>query len=908
MYLLKSAEQNLVVDTLPNKLKLAVIRSDNINAPIISISVAVGYYHETNHCYGFSHLLEHMIFHRSKNSDSSEALEKHVSKHSGYINAWTQACHTNFHLSCANEGFAEAVDMLIDKITHPSFAPADIKTEIAAIDEEYRLKLEDPIRGLLSVKKAIANPSHPFHRFSVGNQECFVQISAEEMQQQLHQHHQQYFHSGNIAVCIKLPKVGNYDDVLLRIKDSLGETISAKESNYELALPSLYLPEMTHKWVNLRLQHSHCQLVMCWLIEKTQDNLDNKALSMVRQLLESKHKNGLFDTLSKQGLVRALALTGGIEQPNFEEVQLHLTLAPAGLENKDMVLSIIAGYLAFLAQSQLANWRFSELEKQNRLLEQYAHKKDPVETCISVAQSLHGQRPEFEQASVSYHQAKTRILAIIKSMQARPHHVYYIDENAACDKQSDFYAVPYSVKDFGTVKEHDAARFMLAPQNSYLPSQLVLVTPETPLGSIEVIDKHGVLLKFAQLISKDQPNGDCFISINSPAMCDTLAHSMSKKVWVEGFTVYLQKRFYQADDAGISFRVYGHQHGLTIHTTGFSEKQLLLAIEIVNCMIAFHLNEDEFNQVKQAIIKRLSTRLLQKPINQMFANLNTLIQGDTYSIAQQVQAVERLNFTELNAHQKDFFKQNCVEALLVGNWRLHAAQKMHQQLQSRLTAKALWKKPAILATAIPKPCLPSLPVIQANDTAIVLYQQVRQIEEGVLYIKERATAICLILEHILGPHVFLRLRNDKQLAYMVGVGYKPINSQPGLAIYLQSSKSSADTIYNAMIEAISELLDDWLATEKELEHIKLRVAQQCEPLNKDVSNVARRLWANFEHHDPFFHYKILQQTLMQISSEEIKNWLEKLTSANEGQVLLTNDINAPMLNSFKPFSHRPTVD
>lgn len=932
MYLLKHTEHKLDVVTLPNCMKLAIIRCDQITAPILSISVATGYYNETNQCYGFAHLLEHMIFHRSKHFDSSEALEKHISQFSGYINGWTHACHTNFHLSCATEGFLDALSMLVDKIAHPSLCIADIKTEITAIDEEYRLKLDDPVRGLFSVKKALANPDHPFHRFSVGNKDTFEQVTLNDLQAQLRQHHRDYFHSANITATLMIPAnnaINAYEfsagknvsvntpivtatekaltHIIEGTKALLGTNIAHGLKPKAKDLPSLYLPEMTHKWVNVHLRHSHTQLILCWLVNKSSGQLDSSALGMLKQLIESKHKQGLYDTLNEQRLVRSVSFTGGIEQSGVEELQLHITLSTKGKTHRSLVLGQIQSYLVFLSQSQLANWRFEEREKQSALLHQYAKRYDPVDACIQAAQSLHNDAADEQQGPYSFHQAKARISHILALMTETPHHAYFISDNEGLYQTTDFYHVPYSVEDFPSVINEHKSTFALAPQNPYLPSQLFLVTPEMPTGNIETINRHGVLLKFAQVLIDKQPKGDCYISLNSLAMCDSLSHSMSKKVWVEGFTEYIQKRFYQADEAGISFRVYGHQHGVAIHTTGFSEKQLLLAIEIVNCMVDFSLTKDEFEHIRSAIIKRLSTRLLQKPINQLFANLNTLVQGESFSIAQQIEAVEALSFKQLNEHQTQFFDHNCVEALLVGNWRRYGAQKMHQQLQSRLTAKAVWTKPNITAHIIEQACMPALQNVRAEDTALVLYQQFISTDDASPLSTEEATALCLMLEHILGPHVFLRLRNDKQLAYLVGVGYKPINAQPGLAIYLQSSKAPAAEIYQAICDVIKELLDDWERINSDLAHIKVQVAKQCEPLNQDVSMIARRLWANYEHENAFFYNQGLQDAVAQVSSEDIQFWLGKLGQANTGQVLLTNDSEAPKQESLCKFAYRPAI-
>jgi secreted Zn-dependent insulinase-like peptidase len=925
VYLPKSAEQNLVVETLPNGLKLGIIRSAATITPIISISVAAGHYHETYQSYGFSHLLEHMIFHRSKNFNSSELLEKHMNTHGGYINGWTHACHTNFHLSCHSEGFVQAVAMLWDKIVNPSFDQEDIKTEIAAIDEEYHLKHSDPVRGLFSVKKAIANPKHPFSRFTVGNQETLNEIPIEELQEQLLNHHNTYFHSGNVSVCIKIPidaehacendKAQSFTNLIEQVKAILSCSIKQKAPNHRLTLAPLYEPNMSNTWVNVRVAHSHSQLVFCWLIKKQESALDVSALKMLRQLMESKHKQGLYDVLTYKKWASALSFTGGIEHSDHEELQLHVTLSALGKKHCEDVLALVKGYIAFLSRSQLANWRFSELEQQLSLLDQYGYKKDPIETAIECAQNLHNTSAENSSAALSLHQVKVRIADVISQMYKEIHHLIYIDEDSEVDKLTDFYNIPYSIKTVNKVDADTQQNFMLAPQNTYIPAQLLLVSPELKSDELKIIEKHGVLLKFAQIFKQEQPCGDCYISINSVAMCDTLSHIMSKKVWVEGLEKYLQRRFYQAHDAGISFRMYGHQHGLTLHTTGFSEKQLLLCIEIINCMITFRLNQDEFELGKQAIIKRLSNRLLQKPINQMFASLNTLVQGDTYSITQQVEEVKRLEFNALNAHQSQFFEKVFVEALMAGNWRLHAAQKMHQQLQSRLTSKGIWKKPPIYAKSIDEPCLPSLQNTLPGDasgnlnrqTALVLYQQIRYLVPSFVYVTEHATSISLILEHLLGPYMFLRLRNEKQMAYLVGVGYKPINMQAGIAIYLQSSKANAGQAYEAIQAVIGELLENWEQTKQEIKEAKTRVFEQCQPTDRDITSVARRLWGNFEFTEPFYQYKRLQSAIEYIDDDEIKLWLIKLSKANDGQILLSNDADALVRDELRKFTHHPHV-
>jgi len=900
VYLPKSTEPNLVVDVLSNQLKLAITRTESTSQPILSISVGVGHYHETNQCYGFSHLLEHMIFNRSKHFSDPDKLEHWVSQHGGYINGWTHSNHTNFHLSCSSTGFIRAVRILCDKVANPSFALEDINNEISAVDEEYHLKKSDPVRRLFSVKKAIVNPDHPFHRFTVGNANTFNENSAETLQAQLRQHHQKYFHSGNITACLSLPKEGDFDELITNVKRLLSGTIAQGNERAQLPVIPLYTDKFNEKWVDVEASHNHKQLILCWQIKKSTESVDTSALLMLRKLIESKHKGGLFEALASQNWLQSLNLTGGIEQQAYEEIQLHLSLSDEGADAKSDVINMVVEYMATLKQSQIASWRFQEQERQQHLLNHYASREDAVETCIQNAQMLHSQGNKAE-PRLSINQVKHRLTTIISQLIWPAHHVLFIHDDVPPQQSSSFYDVDYAINDIQITTNPLRRNFILAPQNPYLPSQLLKVSPELLPDQLEIAERHGVLLKFLQRCDDGQACGDCFISINSPDMSDSITQTMSKKLWIEGLSGFLKREFYNAEEAGISFRIYGHQHGLTLHTTGFSERQLLLCIEIINCVMKYSLSEGEFEHAKRACLKRINNGLLQKPINQLFASLNTLVQQETYDITQQLNAINELTFEQAKNIQSQFFNCVCVEALVVGNWRLYAVQRLHQQLQTRLTSRRVWEKPEITAKHFEQASMPQLNLMQSDDTALVYYQQITKLSNDFLYTREHATAVCLVLEHILSPHIFVALRKQKKLAYLVGVGFKPINMQAGLAIYLQSNRGDAKEIYLAIIEVIEGLLLNWEDTLEEIQQSKQEVAKQCEPFDRDIAALARRLWANFDRNDPLYNFVTQQKAVTNVEDDEIKKWLIRLMTPYEGQLLLTNDTNAHIDRTFDRF-------
>ena len=138
---------------------------------------------------------------------------------------------------------------------------------------------------------------------------------------------------------------------------------------------------------------------------------------------------------------------------------------------------------------------------------------------------------------------------------------------------------------------------------------------------------------------------------------------------------------------------------------------------------------------------------------------------------------------------------------------------------------------------------------------------------------ENAVAIAIVTSHILSPLFFQQMRTEKQYGYLVGVGYVPINSYPGIAFYIQSPHCDAFTLAKAMDEFISDsisFIDD--IADEQWQHLQQGLASQLQEKDHNLRIKSQRFWAAICNKDEVFKQKenllnaVLSLTLAQVKT------------------------------------------
>jgi predicted Zn-dependent peptidase len=117
-----------------NKLKINYIYN-NKDITSFSIGFEAGALCEKGFPLGIAHVLEHMLFKRTKNRDEDE-ISFDIDKYFGFSNAMTNYPYAIYYGSLLIDNLENCLDVYSDIIKHPVFLEGELKEEIKIIKEE----------------------------------------------------------------------------------------------------------------------------------------------------------------------------------------------------------------------------------------------------------------------------------------------------------------------------------------------------------------------------------------------------------------------------------------------------------------------------------------------------------------------------------------------------------------------------------------------------------------------------------------------------------------------------------------------------------------------------------------------------------------------------------------------------
>lgn len=899
----------------------------------LSLSINKGHFDAVDYPDGFAHLYEHMLFTSSTNYKNSNALDQHLFEFHGQVNAWTQDNATNFQLNCETSGFLKACAIFFDKLSMPLFLEAEIEKELKAIDAEFNAQKDNPLRQLLSVQKATCNPSHPFAKFSSGNKSSLLLSSVSELRKMLCSYHQQIISTNNMFLCIGL--VGSKAENT-QLKNQALALIEQTFLAYELACktkritpkntptPPLYLPTQLTRLIKVRHDSPQDQMQLCFNIKDSRgaqkQTYKDASYIMLCHLFESKHTGGLFENLSKVNFATDIqSYYKQIDASNVE-ICISIQLTDEGTKQLLSVYALSQAYVDCVKQAGVAPWRLREKQQQYIQSVELHGKAGLLEQCIDSSQSMAGLR--FDDASIknAFTQKMTEqhvkyTLVQCEHSQSR---LFFISNKVKSNKTTPQYETPFediALEKPETITLENSLQqlmsFSLPRQNPYMSNHHLMNAQSISPSNVVELASPNICFKFYQHTLFAKPKGECFISISDPNMHASAEKIAIKRVWLACLNEYLHSRFFDVELASIHFRVYSHQRGISIHTSGFSERQLLLCIELINTLRNFKASTKTIVKHIAEQKKELAAKPKLRALNYLFSQLNNYYQAKPDLQNDIVAAAQAITVNKVLALQNQYFKQNSIESLLLGNWQLTSAKRFFKQVQTRFPIKEESTQESTIDNKLashekinPKLSHPQFYIKsgehfhfkRANKKqncvvwhyipalAIELNKDKTKHDNFALRLSARA----FVLEKLLAYSIFEIIREKHKMAYKLGAGYKPIGNYPGIALYVESPSHYPEKIHGAMKEVLQHsqmLLDTQQAL---LENIKAELKRQITPNERDISQTANRVWLHFEDKNPINAFKALIAEIEDLNEKVIHTVLQQILSTSLAQVVFTS--------------------
>jgi len=874
--------------TLSNGLRVLLVHNEQTNKSAAALAVNVGHFSDPIDREGLAHFLEHMLFLGTKSYPDGSEYQKFISQHGGSNNAWTATEHTCFFFDIHHQYFTHALDRFSQFFINPLLSKEFVEKERENVDAEFKLKLKDDIRRLYDVHKETINQQHPFSKFSVGSIDTLADRKESDLTTEIRDFFNQHYRANIMTLVLEGPQTL---DELSELAIAKFADIKAATSVHPIIDTPLYFPEHQQIKINVKPVKNDRQLIVSFAMPCIDSYYRNKPESILTYLLGHEGEGSILSYLKKQSWALSLTAGSGVNGSNFKDFNLSISLTELGQQHINEIISCIFSYINLMKSAPINDFYYLEKQAIANLSFDFQEKLKPLDSVCQIVINMQHYSPEnyIYGDYIMNGMQQQEISLLLGYLSAYNMRIIHISAQNEFDMNSFWYQVPFSIENISSSQiknwEDEAltSYFSLPLKNPYIVKEPQIHACEQDVSQqknhpelIENID--GLSVWYKQDNTFKVPKGYIYIGLDAPLTIKDSKHIAMTRLFVDLYSDAVIEQHYDAELAGIHYHLFSHQGGMTLQISGVSTKQNRLLEQLLTSLVSESFIEEKFDLFKKQLINHWNNAQTSKSISQLFSILSSTMQPKNPTSHELADTLKNTTFKEFIAFRKQLFDEITIDALMHGNWLMKDAVQFSHLLKSafnhHFSNKYAVKVPVLDIEGQGDIHLP-LELPDHDHAAVVYYPFVE---------KDLTTiAITMITSQILSPLFFQEMRTEKQFGYLVGVGFIPINRYPGIAFYIQSPHTDADTLVteiNGFINSAQENLallsnDDW-------QNIQQGLASQLQEKDTSLRIKSQRFWASICNKETSFNEK--QQLINVILSLTIDDISQFFT-----QQLMVND-------------------
>lgn len=182
--------------TLSNGLRILVEEVPSSRSVAVGIWIKVGSRDDPRSRAGLAHFIEHFLFKGTRTRDAAQ-ISREIDAIGGHINGVTGRESTLYYADVPADGLPVALEVLIDLVQHPAFAPKELDRERGVVLEEIRGRDDDPEQVAFDLFAAgLWEKAHPLTGPVLGVRETIERVLREE----IIEHHRRYYQPENMTL------------------------------------------------------------------------------------------------------------------------------------------------------------------------------------------------------------------------------------------------------------------------------------------------------------------------------------------------------------------------------------------------------------------------------------------------------------------------------------------------------------------------------------------------------------------------------------------------------------------------------------------------------------------------------------------------------------------------------------
>ncbi|KAH8696868.1 insulin-degrading enzyme [Phaeosphaeriaceae sp. PMI808] len=801
--------------TLNNKLEVLLIHDINTEKAGAALDVNVGSFSDPDDTPGIAHAVEHLLSMGTKKYPNENDYEAFLAQQDGYSNAFTCPTSTNYYFELSYPALARSADERIPALMEaldrfgqffisPLFLMDAITREVMAVDSEYKKNMQDDNWRLHHVKKALANPGHPYHRFAAGNRKT---LHDDPIARGVSVQHKikEFFLSYYSANRMKLVVLGRENlNTLQEWAESIFSEIPNKDlppnrwdmplyNEDQLLTQAFVKPVLEKRSLELQFMHRDEELLY-----------ESHPSWYMAYLLGHKGPGSIF------ALVRANGWAYDIEAGGYTPCQgsglftVTVELTKSGVVRYKEIVKIIFQYVAMVRRRPPQEWLVDEIMQICKAKFRFEQDGSLTSTVSSLASVM--QRPYNRSKLLS----GPRVIQRFDRDLIRQSNSYIGPDNfrliivspdfpGGWDKEELWSGAEFKVAKMSRGFLDDLRESFGSKEKS---GQFRLPYPSAFISTRFDVDKREVkspatvpkLIKHNKNVrtwwKKDDqfwvPRGHIHVYFRTPIIGITVRAQLTASLFINLVHDALDVQLYDANVSGLNYDMSSHSGGFEIDLSGYNEKLHILLETVLFQVRDLTVKEDRFRVIRDRMMDTLRNLGFEEPWEQVSSYSDAFRSPRGFISEDLPRELETITVNDVIRFGPQIFEQCQIEVLAHGNIIEEEALRVTELVERTMAP-----------TPLPTSQLPISRSLILPPGSNFVYEKelpnpknVSHCVEYNLYAGHRYDGTVRAKLHLLSQLTeepcFNQLRTIEQLGYLVSSGLVFYEAWAGYSISIQS--------------------------------------------------------------------------------------------------------------------------
>lgn len=603
-----------------------------------------------------------------------------------------------------------ALDRFAQFFIEPLFLEETLDRELRAVDSENKKNLQSDTWRLHQLGRTLANPEHPYHKFSTGNLEVLrdepvargVQIRKEFIK----------FHTDNYSANrMKLVVLGRESLVQLQewVEELFAEVVNKDlpQNRWDGIMPYTQAELMTQTFAKPVMETR--SLDIDFVSEDEELLYETQPSHYLSHLIGHEGPGSVLAYLKEKGWANGLSSGGYDLCPGSGLFHVSIKLTPEGLKHYKEVTTTVFQYISILQETGPQQWIFEEMKGMSEVNFRFKQKSPVSRTTSGLSASMQKPLPrewllsgnvvrkydaEAISKTLSYLQPDNCRLTIVAQE---------LDELKEGVKQEKWYGTEYKIEklpqDFqddikkaaSATKEQRPAELHLPAKNEFIPTRL-----EVEKKEIAEPSKAPTLIRNEQNVrlwyKKDDqfwvPKANFNVYLRNPTTKSSARNAAIAQLYADLVQDSLTEYSYDAEIAGLSYSLYAGS-GFLIDVGGYNDKMAVLLEKVLVSLRDLDIKTERFEIIKERTIRGHRNSEFGSPYQQVGKYSAWLAKDKGYITDDYLAEFPSITVDDLRHFKSVLLSQLHIEGLAHGNIYREDALKLIDLTERILKPKNL---------------------------------------------------------------------------------------------------------------------------------------------------------------------------------------------------------------------------